>query len=151
MKPTTDNESAPSNISTLPPRRNLALHQKDQLTIDGADYIVVRTWERYGWATEQWFDVTGQWHRIGGPAITLHGGAAGWYRHGKSHRIDGPATTTTQNPDCGRFFLYDRELTRDQWEPAVDLLDRNTPWEWVGAYIQPAGSQAMEPIAGPTP
>ena len=37
------------------------------------------------------WELNGQTHRVGGPAVEYVGGDKYWYNHGKCHREDGPA------------------------------------------------------------
>ena len=40
---------------------------------------------------KRWYNSTGQYHRLDGPAVELVDGGKAWYQNGKTHRLDGPA------------------------------------------------------------
>ena len=44
----------------------------------------------YDWGTE-WFDESGQPHRLDGPAVEWADGTREWWVEGRRHRLDGPA------------------------------------------------------------
>jgi hypothetical protein len=53
-----------------------------------------------------WFNVRGQRHRIGGPAIEYANGVKCWYFYDLLHRIDGPAVIYSNGM---HYFYYKGE------------------------------------------
>lgn len=62
--------------------------------------------------------VTGELHRMEGPAIERFNGDKEWWMNGKLHRIDGPAI---ECPDGSRqWWLHGVEYTEYEWRRRVD-------------------------------
>lgn len=90
---------------------------KKLLKLETAKPMFVFT--KYGDKTE-WRLPDGTLHRDYGPAIEWESGDQEWYKHGKLHREDGPATVLImngkRNPDCEDYFLKGKHLSRIDFE-----------------------------------
>lgn len=112
-----------------------------------------RKWDEDG--NEFWLDAQGEFHSDVGPAVIYSSGAILWYRHGKYHRVDGPAMVLPgaeywyQNgklhrdngpaviKDTGEYAWYQNgELHRSDG-PAVTRSDGAEEWYVRGRRIHP--------------
>ena len=61
--------------------------------------------------TTVWYQ-NGKLHRVGGPAFVHHDGTTGWFQTGACHRLDGPAY---ENPMSGlnEWYINDRNITME--------------------------------------
>ena len=72
---------------------------------------------------QHWSDVYGNPHRDNDrPAVIRSNGDRLWYRHGRLHRVGGPALITRH----GYYYHQDGEIHRDHDEPAAITRDSYT-------------------------
>jgi hypothetical protein len=92
----------------------------DQTAVDASSGRSVIT-DREG--TRRWYR-DGKLHREDGPATEHANGTKEWYLDGKKHREDGPAI---ENPDGTKFWYRSGQLHRDDG-PAVEWADGSKFW-----------------------
>ena len=63
------------------------------------------------------YQLHGQWHRVGGPAVEWEDGSKAWYINGKPHRTDGPAFES--NDGYKSWWLYGIEMTEQEWKERI--------------------------------
>lgn len=61
-----------------------------------------------------WRDKDWKIHRKNGPAIEYTWGTQCWYKHGKNHRLDGPAIIVPQGKDTVKHWYIDGEELTEQ-------------------------------------
>jgi hypothetical protein len=74
-----------------------------------------------------WTDDDGLLHRDNGPAIQMKNGKQEWFKHGKRHRLDGPAIIyKNYDNDNNKWWIEDQEYSKDQWKESIkELLPTN--------------------------
>lgn len=65
--------------------------------------------------TKIWYDEEGFVHRDDDQPAYISPRYQKWFKHGKSHRVNGPAVLNTEN-DREEYYLNDKQLPRDEWE-----------------------------------
>lgn len=65
-----------------------------------------------------WRDENGHLHREDGPAVKYPGGGECWYKRGKYHRLNGPATIQIFERDD--YYADGRRFTEDEFYRYVD-------------------------------
>lgn len=63
-------------------------------------------------------DSDGNLHCSDGPAIRIYGGADYWYKHGKVHRLGGPAVV--QPDGICTYWVNNRRFTEEEFYRYVD-------------------------------
>jgi len=69
-------------------------------------------------------DSVGKHHSFNGKAaIEFTGGTKIWYKHGRRHRLDGPAYFGS--PNWGnRWYINGKEYTKQEWDEKVGKTDK---------------------------
>ena len=83
---------------------------------------VRREVNKYG--TIHYYDSTGQYHRLDGPAYEDVNGHKEWYCNGNLHRLDGPAVEFASG---SKHWYYNGNLHRSDG-PAIDEGDDYKAW-----------------------
>ena len=73
--------------------------------------------------TKNW-ELNGDLHREGGPAVEWASGTKFWYQNGKLHREDGPAVESAN----GNKFWYTHDKRHRIDGPAVEYADGYKAW-----------------------
>ena len=58
---------------------------------------------------KRWYNASGQFHRLDGPAIEWADGTKAWYANGQPHRLDGPSRVMANGTKF--WHLHGEELT----------------------------------------
>ena len=76
--------------------------------------------DRWGVRFRAWRDENGRLHREDGPAVLWQSGAEEWYKHGKRHRLLGPALTRIMG-NRKEYWVDGKRLKQEpeDWTPYV--------------------------------
>ena len=86
------------------------------------------TMETNCFGDKKWYNLKGQPHRVGGPAIEYSSGGYMWFINGKLHRTDGPAI------DYGNGFMAWYVNGKCHREGGLPAIDRNSYEVLHGSY-----------------
>jgi hypothetical protein len=92
--------------------------------------------------TKYWLDKQDRYHRKNGPAIIKPNGNEFWFKHGKLHRLDGPAIITELEQN---WYYYGKLHRRDA--PAVNVENEITEW-WKYGLLHCEIGPAVDPVKG---
>ena len=62
---------------------------------------------------KRFYDKEGRLHNENGPAVIYPNGRKNYYRHGKRHRLDGPAQTAPPNWRVDKWYIDDKFYPED--------------------------------------
>ena len=72
----------------------------------------------------EWFNMEGQIHRIGGPALECSDGTKSWWVKGKLHRLDGPAVEGSNGKK--EWWIEGKQLTEEEFNRKVTPIQELT-------------------------